>query len=232
VERLRIVQMSDVHLGYMVRLPEAERIAKLVEEAHPDLIVATGDVPDASEEQVEGLHAPFARLAAPLGKYAVTGNHEYYAGIGNSLSFLRKAGFTVLRGEEALPGGKVRLVGVSDRTATRFDGEEAGREVDGAPLLARPSPLYTVLLRHQPLTPPEEAGKFDLQLSGHTHNGQIWPFRYASRLAYPQGIGLVPQPGGSFLYVNRGAGTWGPPMRFLTPPEVTVIDLVREKKTP
>lgn len=227
VERVRIVQVSDVHLGAVNRMAAARRVAAAVERAKPDLFVVTGDLPDASPEQLDGLYAPFARLSAPLGKYAVTGNHEYYAGIGNSLDFLRKAGFTVLRGEEASPGGKVRLVGVSDRTATRFDGEGARREVDAAPILARPSPLYTVLLRHQPLTPPEEAGRFDLQLSGHTHNGQIWPFRYASRVAYPVGIGVVPLTGGATLYVNRGAGTWGPPMRFLTPPEVTVVDLVR-----
>lgn len=233
VERVRIAQVSDAHFGTIVRLPAAERMARIVEEAKPDLIVATGDLPDASPEQVEGLHAPFARLSAPLGKYAVTGNHEYYAGIGGSLDFLGKAGFTVLRGEEATPGGVLRLVGVSDRAVIRSGGEGSSpREAEAAPILARPSPLYTVLLRHQPLTMPGEAGRFDLQLSGHTHDGQVWPFRYASRVAYPVGIGLVPLPGGSTLYVSRGAGTWGPPMRFLAPPEVAIIDLVRGAPRP
>ena len=223
--RIRVVQISDVHLGFLVRHRKAAAIAEAVRRAGPDLFVATGDLVDARLDRLAGLAEIFREIRAPLGAYAVTGNHEFYAGIGPALEFTRRAGFTVLRGEAVMVGNALRVVGVDD-PAGRGSGNRPGRneeELLGNP----PSPLFTLLLKHRPVLS-SAARKADvLQLSGHTHNGQIFPFRFIVRFWYPLLSGMYVPGGGGALYTSRGTGTWGPPMRFLSPPEVTVIDIER-----
>lgn len=223
--RLRVVQISDVHLGLLVRHRKAAAIAKRIEAARPDILVSTGDLVDARTDHLDGMSGIFREISAPLGKFMVTGNHEFFAGIDDSLDFARRAGFTVLRGESGTPGNVVRLVGVDDPAGARF-GTLPGRDEE-ALLSGPPSPLFTLLLKHRPELAAGSAGRFDLQLSGHTHNGQIFPFRILTRLYYPLLAGLHPVRAGGNIYVSRGTGTWGPPMRFLSPPEVTVIDIER-----
>ncbi len=223
--RIRVAQISDVHFGLMVRHAKAVAIAELVERAKPDLFVSTGDLVDARINHLDGLSDVLRGIPAPLGKYAVTGNHEFYAGIGQSLEFTRRAGFTVLRGEAVTAGGLVRIVGVDDPAAGRF-GPASGRTEDDL-LSGPPSPFFILLLKHRPAATRESRGRFDLQLSGHTHNGQLFPFRLLTRLAYPLLAGLHLNRDGGAVYVSRGTGTWGPPMRFLSPPEVTIIDIER-----
>jgi predicted MPP superfamily phosphohydrolase len=223
--RVRIVQISDVHLGLMVRNRRAAAIARIVREASPDVLVSTGDLVDAEINHLEGLAEIFRGINPRLGKYAITGNHEYYAGIEQSLSFTSRSGFRLLHGESVSLDNTLRLAGVDDETAAAYGdggGTSAGRALGGVR-----SPLYTVLLKHRPLAPRDARGLFDLQLSGHTHNGQIFPFSLVSRLVFPYVTGLYRLDGGAVLRVSRGTGTWGPPMRFLSPPEVTVIDIVR-----
>jgi predicted MPP superfamily phosphohydrolase len=224
ISRVRIAQISDVHLGLLVRHRKAETIASAIRGADPDLLVSTGDLVDAEINHLEGLAEIFDTIRPRLGKYAVTGNHEFYAGIDQALSFTRRAGFSVLRGETVTLGNILRITGVDD-PAGRTLGAGAGRS-EKEVLGGTASPMYTILLKHRPTLSDGSRGLFDLQLSGHTHKGQIFPFRYVVGRPYPLIAGLFPL-GGAYLYTSRGTGTWGPPMRFLSPPEVTVIDIER-----
>jgi hypothetical protein len=224
-QKLTIAQVSDVHLGPMVGERRLGRIIRLLERAKPDVLVATGDLVDAQMERHNKLAAMLAELNPPLGKFAITGNHEFYAGIGQSERFLKAAGFTLLRNERLNVAEQLYIVGVDDpavrrRNQTKGDDEES--------LLAGLSrERFTLLLKHRPTVETESLGKFDLQLSGHTHGGQIFPFHLITRLFYPREDGLHRLEKGSVLYISRGTGTWGPPMRFLSPPEVTVFELAR-----
>jgi hypothetical protein len=225
VQRLRITQISDVHLGLMVRHREAAAIATLIRDTRPDLLVCTGDLVDARPNHLDGLSEMFRSIPAPLGKYAVTGNHEFYAGIGSALEFTRRAGFTVLRGEMVVKGEVLRIAGVDDPTGEALD---SGRRPSEAEILGgAASPLFTLLLKHRPVLSAEAQSRIDLQLSGHTHRGQLFPFRLLVRFSYPFLAGLHTLKEGGALYVSRGTGTWGPRMRFLSPPEITVIDIER-----
>ena len=222
--RVRIVQISDVHVGLIVGKNRLERIIAQVRAARPDVLVSTGDLVDGQMDHLVGLAMMLHDVEAKYGKYAVTGNHEYYAGLSHSLEFTRQSGFTLLRGEgRELPIG-VTLVGVDDPTG---EARGSGEPVSEKLLLAgRNSKTFTILLKHRPVVAAESRGLFDLQLSGHVHKGQIFPFNYLTRLAYPQPVAKLVRDRGSYLYVSPGTGTWGPPIRFLAPPEVTVIDLV------
>ena len=223
--RIRVAQISDVHLGLMVRHRKAAAIAEIVRTADPDLFVSTGDLVDGRINHLEGLAEIFREVRAPLGKYAVTGNHEFYAGIGTSLDFTQRAGFTVLRGESVTAGNVLRIAGVDDPAGRAF-GPAPGRTEEEL-LGNEPSPVFTLLLKHRPYLSPVARKADVLQLSGHTHNGQIFPFRLLVRIWYPLLSDLYVPGGGGALYTSRGTGTWGPPMRFLSPPEVTIIDIER-----
>ncbi len=220
---LRIAQISDVHLGLIVRDGRARTIAELVRRENPDVLVSTGDLLDGDINHLEGLADIFRAIDPPLGKYAVTGNHEFYAGIAQALAFTRSAGFTVLRGESVVAGKALRIAGVDDPAAAAFGVDIRRAEADA--LGTAPFPGFTLFLKHRPWLSGASRGLFDLQLSGHTHDGQIFPFRLLVRISYPLLAGLRALDGGGFLYTSRGTGTWGPPMRFLAPPEVTIIDI-------
>jgi len=222
--RVRVAQISDVHLGLLVRNAKAERIAEVIRRADPDILVSTGDLVDAEINHLEGLAEIFGKIRPPLGKYAVTGNHEFYAGIDQALSFMERAGFSVLRGEAVTAGSLVRIAGIDDPAGAALGAVPGRREAEI--LAGNPGTMFTILLKHRPRVAEGSRARFDLQLSGHTHKGQIFPFRYVVERPYPYLSGLYPL-GGSFLYTSRGTGTWGPPMRFLSSPVVTVIDIVR-----
>lgn len=224
VNRFRIVQISDVHLGLIVRQDRLRRILAVVRRAHPDLLVSTGDLVDGQTNSLAGLASMLAAVKAPDGKFAVTGNHEFYAGLNKSLRFTRRAGFTVLRQQGVTVAGLLNVAGVDDPTVYAFGRKQ---KIDERRLLlSLPRGKFTLLLKHRPVLDKSSLGLFDLQLSGHTHGGQIFPFTLVTRLRYRVPTGLSRAPAGSFLYLSRGAGTWGPPIRFLAPPEVTIIDLV------
>lgn len=239
VDRIRVAQISDVHLGWVVQEERLALMLDAVKAAEPDMVVITGDLVDGAMEDREGEAVLFRGLNPPLGVYGVTGNHEYYAGLGQALDFMDRAGIRVLR-NEALEAGGIAVAGVDDPTGRRL-GHQNTPEV--AVLSTIPSDRFVILLKHQPILDSESEGLFDLQLSGHTHGGQIWPFSWATRLVYkhPQGLSAATAGGGRGqahaapggrqpqIYISNGTGTWGPPLRFLSPPEVTVFDIVREK---
>ncbi|MBW1999581.1 MAG: metallophosphoesterase, partial [Deltaproteobacteria bacterium] len=224
--KVRIVQISDVHVGIIVQGQRLKRIIDKVKEANPDILVSTGDLLDGQLADVSTLAAMFREINPRYGRFAVTGNHEFYVGLEHSLKFMNEAGFTVLRGEWVTVGGPITLIGVDDPA---FAPGNAGDPVSEREILSRvPRRGFRILLKHRPGVNPDSMDRFDLQLSGHTHGGQLLPFKAISKLFYPHNSGLVNLGRGSLLYVTRGSGTWGPPMRLLVPPEVTVIDLVHQ----
>jgi predicted MPP superfamily phosphohydrolase len=222
--RIRIVQISDVHVGVIVRGRYLADILRKVREAEPDLLISTGDLLDGQGNDLSEAAAQFREIRPRYGKFAVTGNHEFYAGIDESLAFTAKAGFTVLRGGVATVAGAVDLVGVDDPGIQRATG--LGRPSDREILDRAAGGRFRIFLKHQPLVERESVGAFDLQLSGHTHKGQIFPFSLITRLVFPFHSGNYRLMDGALLHVSRGTGTWGPPVRFLSPPEITVIDLM------
>jgi len=224
---LRIAQVSDVHLGLLVGRRRLSGMLDRVREARPDLLVCTGDLLDAVGDRLEPLAAQLREIRPPLGKYAVTGNHEYYSGIPGALAFLGSAGFRVLRDETAVVAGRLNLIGVEYRAGRTFPGALAHPR-PLADLAAEADPgLFTLVLKHLPTGLDGDLAPLglDLQLSGHTHDGQLFPFRWVVGRFFPHLAGLY-RSGASLLYVSRGTGTWGPPLRFLAPPEVTLVLLV------
>jgi len=224
---LTIAQISDVHLGLIVRHERLKRILNAVRRANPDILVSTGDLVDGQIDNLNGLAELLQAVNPPYGKFAITGNHEFYAGLDQALNFAQSAGFTVLRGETSDAAGIITVVGIDDPTGKYFG---LYRGVSEKTLLSHNSnKKFVLLLKHMPAVSKEALGLFDLQLSGHTHKGQIFPFSLITRLFFPYHTGLIPLSHGSQLYVSRGSGTWGPPIRFLSPPEVTIIKLVHAK---
>jgi uncharacterized protein len=219
----RIVQISDVHLGLLVREARLTRILRLVKEADPDLIVSTGDLVDGLMTSLKGLDELLRDVNARHGKFAVMGNHEFYTGIDHALAFTKKSGFTVLRNEAVPIAQGIVVAGVDDPAGP---GYTKGETEDHTLLADLPRDRFILFLKHRPSVSPNSVGLFDLQLSGHTHHGQIFPFRLITRLFYRYVSGYFSLGQGSSLYVSRGSGTWGPPVRFLAPPEVTILTLV------
>lgn len=224
-KRIVVAQISDVHLGLMVRTKRLSAVTDILRRERPDLIVSTGDLVDGQMVDLSDVGRLLDDLHPPLGKFAITGNHEYYAGIEQAEKFTRAAGFRILRGESTLVNDSLALAGEDDPVGKRF-----GDVVPESDILGHvPADHFTILLKHRPTFDEKSRGKFDLQLSGHVHNGQIFPFNLVTRLVYPIPPGLSPLPGGEQIYVSPGTGTWGPPMRVLAPPEVTIIEIVSSR---
>ncbi|MCL5021868.1 MAG: metallophosphoesterase [Nitrospirae bacterium] len=224
IGRLKIAQISDVHLGLMVREGRLNRILAKVKAEEPDILVSTGDLLDGQVCKLNGLEDLLKEVRPRYGKFAVTGNHEFYAGFENSLCFTEKAGFRMLRGEGTTVAGGITVVGIDD-PAGKFFG--LAKDISEKELLSGfGREKFLLYLKHRPLVDKGAAGLFDLQLSGHIHKGQIFPFTLVTELLYPITSGRLALPNGSLMYVSRGSGTWGPPIRFLAPPEVTIVELI------
>ena len=225
IDRLTIAQITDVHLGLVIRCERLGKMLDVVKSAKPDILISTGDLVDAQINHLAGLGELLRGIKTKYGNYAITGNHEYFAGVEKALAFTRESGFTVLQ-NEAMNVGPITLVGVDDRTAVQMKIEKPISERE---LLAKQNHnRFILFLKHQPRIDKSTIGLFDLQISGHTHRGQIFPFTLLVRLTFPMIAGNYDLGQGSLLHVSRGTGTWGPPIRFLAPPEVTVYELVRK----
>jgi hypothetical protein len=227
VGKLRIVQISDVHIGLILGAETMERIAHIIKDVNPDMLVSTGDLIDGRFNRLETSIEPFKRINPPYGKFAVTGNHEFYAGINSSIDFTERAGFEILRGRGVTIGDIVNIAGVDDVAGVKFHDSFV---YERALLAGLPQEKFTILLKHRPLVEQGSVDLFDLQLSGHTHNGQIYPFRYIVKIFFPLYQGFHKLSGKSYIYTSSGTGTWGPPVRFLAPPEITVIELIHSSE--
>ena len=226
IGRLKVVQISDVHLGLIVGEERLKRILNEVKKANPDIMVSTGDLVDGQIDNLLRLAEMLKEVNPRYGKFAITGNHEFYAGLDDALNFTEKAGFKILRGERLTLAGLINIAGVDDPQGKAYGNS---KDVPENELLSGlPAEKFTLFLKHRPLVDKSALGLFDLQLSGHIHKGQIFPFSLITGLYYPIQAGFADLSNGSRLYVSRGSGTWGPPIRFLSPPEVTVIELVHE----
>ncbi|GAA0565973.1 MULTISPECIES: metallophosphoesterase [Streptomyces] len=216
----RIAVVSDIHLGPILGRAHTQRVVEAVNRTNPDLIAVVGDLVDGSVADLGPAAEPLRALRARHGSYFVTGNHEYYSGADAWLDHVRELGLRPLENERTeLPG--FDLAGVND-----VGGESEGQGPDfGKALGGRDRSRASVLLAHQPVVIHDavKAG-VDLQLSGHTHGGQLWPGTYVAELANPTAAGLD-RYGDTQLYVTRGAGAWGPPVRVGAPPDVTVVEL-------
>jgi predicted MPP superfamily phosphohydrolase len=226
VNRLRIVQISDVHIGPMLFSNKLTAILKAVQSAQPDLLVSTGDLVDGRIQNEQTIIQAFQAIAPPMGKFAVTGNHEFYSDYKYAIDFTQKGGFTLLQNKSIAIRDFLSLTGVDDPA-----GGELEADTEKKLLMAISPEKFTVLLKHRPVIAQSGSRQFNLQLSGHTHRGQMFPFNILIHLLYPLDNGLQRISAGSWLYTSRGAGTWGPPFRLLAPPEVTVIDLLPESKS-
>ncbi|MGE5235231.1 MAG: metallophosphoesterase [Acidobacteriota bacterium] len=218
-----LVAISDLHLGSLLGSGWLRARVDQVDALKPDVIAVVGDLIDGNADRVERLVPEIRRLHAPLGVWAVTGNHEFYAGLDKSLRVFDDSGFRTVRDrwEEVAPG--LIVAGVDDLTARRQFGLGGDHPVDKA-LGGRPAGA-TVFLCHTPWEAQRAASLgAGLMISGHTHDGQIWPFGYLVRLQYPFLTGLY-EIGRMTLIVGRGTGTWGPPVRLWRRSEILRITL-------
>lgn len=228
--RIRIVQVSDVHIGLLLREQRLEHILAQVREAKPNILISTGDLIDGKLNRDYGisernvLAASLAAVSAPSGKFAVIGNHEVYAGLPQALDFTRAAGFVILRNQSIPLACGITISGIDDRAINPASLAAPGMETALLNSVSRNA--FHLLLKHRPEMAAENDGRFDLQLSGHTHGGQIFPFNFIVKLTHPIPCGTTTTKAGSIIHVSRGTGTWGPPMRLFAPPEITIIDIV------
>ena len=223
-----IAQISDVHIGPTIKRSYLEAIVARVNGLKPDAIAITGDLVDGSVKRLSAHTAPLANLAAPDGTFFVTGNHEYYSGAHEWIAEMRRLGLTVLVNEHVVRergGDGVMIAGVTDYTAHHFD--PSHRSDPRAAAAGAPAHVKArVLLAHQPRSAEAAAAAgFDLQLSGHTHGGQFYPWNLFVPLQQPFTAGLN-QAGAMWVYTSRGTGYWGPPKRFGAPSEITLLRLV------
>lgn len=241
--RLRIVQLSDLHIGPFMNVPHIARVVQATFNAMPDLVVITGDVVDGDvgdENEILPFYHIFASTMAELqafspefGVWGVPGNHDYYEGFEGSRLFMEKAGIRLLQTEK-VDLGDIVIIGADDSDHLNPSGKDPRRTRSEA-LVASLTPdeknKFVLLLRHRPVVEPSTIGRFNLQLSGHTHGGQLFTLpssrhRLAGRT---RGLLSLGHDGGqkdSWLYVSNGAGFVGPPMRFLSPAEIVVIDIL------
>jgi uncharacterized protein len=224
-----IAQISDIHVGPTIKRRYLDAIVDAVNRLDADMIAVTGDLVDGSVHRLAPHTRPLARLRARHGSYFVTGNHEYYSNAHEWITEIRRLGLTVLMNEHVImqhDDSALLVAGVTDYTAHHFD--PAHRSDPQAALAGAPSQIAVkILLAHQPRSAPAaaEAG-FDLQLSGHTHGGQFFPWNFFVPLQQPYTAGLnrLKQ---LWVYTSRGTGYWGPPKRFGAPSEITRVRLVR-----
>lgn len=222
---LKIAMASDIHLGTLVGKRGASRLVEMINGLHPDIILLAGDLVDEDLKPVirRNLGETLKNLYAPLGVYAITGNHEYIGGAAEAIAYLTAHKIKFLSDTVELIDNRFYLAGRDDRDKSRFTGKQ---RKPLAEILKGADPAFPILLMdHQPfqLSIPEELG-VDLQLSGHTHHGQMWPFNYITNAIYEVSWGYKKK-GNTHIYVSSGYGTWGPPIRLGNRPEVVSITL-------
>lgn len=222
---LVIVMASDIHLGTIIASRKANRLVKTINSLHPDLVLFAGDIVDEDLTPVirNDLGGALSRIEAPFGVYGITGNHEYIGGVEAAVKYLEDHGIRMLRDTAVLIQNRFYLVGRDDRDKPRFTGKP---RKDIEELLAAPDTEYPVILMdHQPfnLVRHSQLG-IDLQLSGHTHDGQLWPLTYLIDAIYEVGWGYK-KIGNTHFYVSSGFGTWGPPLRLGNRPEILKINV-------
>lgn len=231
LEGFTIAQISDIHVGPTIHRSYISAIVQRVNRLEADVVAVTGDLVDGSVKQLAEHIQPLAELKGRYGVYVVTGNHEYYSGALEWVSHLKHMGLRVLLNEHVViahNGAELVLAGITDYSAGMFVPQH--KSDPQAAIQGAPDNAPKVLLAHQPrsATLAAEAG-FDVQLSGHTHGGQFWPWMHFVRFQQPWVAGIH-QLGRLCVYISRGTGYWGPPIRFGAPSEITRIRLVSARR--
>jgi predicted MPP superfamily phosphohydrolase len=224
-----IAQISDIHVGPTIKSDYLQAIVDAVNNLSVDLVAVTGDLVDGSVAELRAHTAPLRQLRARHGTFFVTGNHEYYSGVDEWVAELTRLNVQVLLNEHRVlshDGTSLLIAGVTDFSAGGFDA--AHRSDPQAALADAPKDIaFKLLLAHQPRSARAAAAAgFDLQLSGHTHGGQFWPWNHFVRFQQPYTHGLH-RLADLWIYISRGTGYWGPPKRFGAPSEITRITLRR-----
>lgn len=224
IDGFTIVQLSDVHVGHTIRRPFMEEVVARVNALNPDLVVITGDLFDRTAARIATDLEPLQKINAPT--YFVTGNHEYFRGVTPALELLRSLNVRPLTNQHVVietVNGPFNLLGVNDLVGERF-GEEPF-DLDAAYHNLNPQ-LPTIVLSHQPKSILRfEGRRCDLMLSGHTHGGQIFPFGLIAKMDQPYIAGLHQHNAEQQIFVSRGTGYWGPPIRVLAPSEISQITI-------
>ncbi|MFT5087268.1 MAG: putative MPP superfamily phosphohydrolase [Candidatus Latescibacterota bacterium] len=229
LDGLRIAQISDLHVGPTIKMDFVHRIVERVNHLEADLIVFTGDMADGPVERLAAHVAPLAQLSAPLGLFSITGNHEYYSDVHAWTDKARALGFQVLLNESRLvnyQGRTMAVVGITDHSAGEMVSEHRS-DPQGA-LSRAPAADFVLLLAHQPRSIHHAQGAH-LQLSGHTHGGQFFPWKYIVPLQQTYLAGLH-RHDETWLYVHSGSGYWGPPLRLGAPSEIALLTLRRREQ--
>jgi len=228
LQNFSIVQITDLHIGPTIKRAFVAAVVERVNMLQADVIAVTGDMIDGKVDQLTPHTAPLANLRARYGVYMVPGNHEYYSGVTQWLAEFRRLGMRTLSNEHVVIthyDAQLILAGVTDFNAEHFDIDQhsdPAKALIGAPIQSMPK----ILLAHQPRSALKaEAAGFDLQLSGHTHGGQFWPWNLFVPMQQPFTAGLH-RMGRLWVYTSRGTGYWGPPKRFGAPSEITRIKLI------
>ncbi|HSQ76727.1 MAG TPA: metallophosphoesterase [Bacteroidota bacterium] len=225
VDSIRIAMASDIHLGTLVGRKRLGRIAEAITTTRPDLVLFPGDIVDEDLAPVikENLGETLRSITAPMGVFGITGNHEYIGGAEEAVAYLEEHGIQMLRDTCIVLRGGITLCGREDRSSMQFGGKrrKALRELLKDVDRTRP----VIVMDHQPfeLDTVAHAG-VDVQLSGHTHHGQLWPLNYVTTLVYEQSWGYL-QKLSTHFYVSSGVGSWGPPVRLGNRPEIVVLTL-------
>ncbi len=224
--RLRAVLISDLHLGIINRSSRLERLVKKINAIEPEVVFMAGDIVDeaVSLEEEEKMVGLLKKIKAPLGLYACPGNHEYYSGLTKNLSYLEKAGVKVLLDEAVRVADFFYVIGRKDWTAVRSgDTRLSLQEIMVRENVDRAWPV--IVLDHQPLNLNEAASAgVDLQLSGHTHAGQLFPLNIINKLIYEKNWGYLKK-GSTHIYVSSGSGTWGPAVRTGSYSEIFLLEI-------
>lgn len=223
--QMKILMVSDIHLGALIGEDREKELVKIIKNQQPELVLLCGDLVDGDIGQVlrKKLGRHIQEIAAPMGVYAIPGNHEYIGGISKTLPYLESIHIKVLRDQTIILPNGIQLIGRDDRDSGRMGN---ARQLPLSELMAGLDKTYPVIvLNHQPFNLDEAVKEgVDLQLSGHTHHGQLWPFNYMTKAIYDKSWGFLKM-GDTNFYVSSGFGTWGPPVRIGNTPEVVVFNL-------
>jgi len=232
LEGFRIVQITDIHISPTLKRNYVQNIVEQVNRLNPDIVAFTGDLADGPVTSLRNDAAPLRDLSAVYGSYFVTGNHEYYMGVEAWVEEIDRLGLTVLLNEHQIirhGGAGILVAGITDYNAGLFVKDhvsDPNKAIAGAP-----ESIVKILLAHQPRSIFASAKiGFDLQISGHTHGGQFYPWQFLVGLQQPYLAGLY-RHDRTWVYVSRGTGYWGPPIRLGAPSEITVITLTKQKQT-
>ncbi len=224
-EKVKIVAVTDIHLGTLIAQKRLKKLTELVNKENPDIILLAGDILDEVQTPIynENIGAPLKNLKASMGIYAINGNHEYIGGINRAVKYIESLDIKLLRDTSVEVNEMFEIIGREDRDMQRFTGKQRKTKEELIKNLDKSK--FLILMDHQPYDLQKTADlNIDLQISGHTHHGQLWPINYITDAVYELSYGYLTK-GKTHFYVSSGFGTWGPPVRIGTIPEIVVITI-------